>query len=316
VCRYPALANNLNIFKCKGVFFGMVNILLTGATGFIGKYLIDNLVTKGFQISVIVRHRVDFFPEDVKQFVVGDFVNNLDFSDALKEIDCVVHLAGKAHVIDKNKASILDEFRKINTDLTLYLAREAIKSKVKRFVFLSSIRVNGNQNNTPFLETDTPNPQEPYAISKFEAEQGLLQLTKNNDMEVVIIRPPLVYANNAPGNFGRMVSWVKTKNFIPLPLGRVNNKRSLVAVDNLNDFILTCIQHKNAKNEIFLVKDDENMSTTQLLKKIANAYNKNIFLLPVPVGWMIFVAKIIGKKADAVRLFASLEVDSSKAKKC
>ena len=291
-----------------------MRILLTGATGFIGKALIVELIQQNFNISIAVRQKTNLFPDKVKQFIVGNFENNPDFSASLSEVDCVIHIAGKAHVIDKVKASALDEFRKINTELTLDLAKQAVTAGVERFIFLSSIGVNGNQNNQPFLENDTPNPQEPYAVSKYEAEQGLLKLAKNSSLEVVIIRPPLVYGNSAPGNFGRLIQWAGAKIILPLPLGAVNNVRSLIAIDNLVSFIITCSLHPKAANEIFIISDDDNLSTVQLLKKIAKAFNKKAILLPVPVNWMIFVAKILGKEADAVRLFSSLIVDSSKAR--
>jgi nucleoside-diphosphate-sugar epimerase len=289
-------------------------VLITGATGFIGKSLISELIQQNFNISIAVRQKTSLFPDKVKQFVVGDFESNPDFSSALEDVDCIVHLAGKAHVIDKSKASILDEFRLINVDLSLNIAKQAVAAGVNRFVFLSSIGVNGNQNTKPFLESDAPNPQEPYAISKHEAEQKLFKLAKKTDMGVVIIRPPLVYGANAPGNFGRLMSWASKKHSIPLPLGSVRNSRSFVALDNLVDFITTCVTHKNAANELFLVSDREDLSTTQLLRKIAKAFNKKIFLLPIPVQLMIFMAGFLGRKADAIRLFSSLRVDSSKAK--
>jgi len=291
-----------------------LKLLITGSTGFIGKALVSELIQQNFNVSIAVRQKSNLFPDEVKQFIVGNFENNPDFSASLSEVDCVIHLAGKAHVIDKVKASALDEFRKINTELTLDLAKQAVTAGVERFVFLSSIGVNGNQNNQPFLETDTPNPQEPYAVSKYEAEQGLLKLAKNSSLEVVIIRPPLVYGNNAPGNFGRLIQWASAKFILPLPLGDVNNVRSLIAIDNLVSFIITCTLHPKAANEIFIISDDDNLSTTQLLKKIATAFNKKALLLPVPVSWMIFVAKLLGKEADAVRLFSSLSVNSSKAR--
>ena len=292
-----------------------MRLLITGATGFIGKALIVELVQQNFNISIAVRYKTNLFTDKVKQFVVGDFSDNPDFSTSLAKVDCIIHLAGKAHVIDKDKTSVLDEFRKINTELTLSLAKQAITAGSKRFIFLSSIGVNGNQTDVPFLETDTPNPQESYALSKYEAEQGLLKLAKNRNLEVVIIRPPLVYGNNAPGNFGRLLHWAGAKLMFPLPLGVVHNTRSLIAIDNLVSFIITCTSHPKAANEIFLISDDGSLSTTQLLKKIAKAFNKKAFLLPVPVSWMIFMAKILGREADAVRLFSSLVVDSSKARK-
>ena len=289
-------------------------MLLTGATGFIGKALVAELIQQNFNVSIAVRQKTNLFSDKVKQFVVGDFESNPDFSTSLAEIDCVIHLAGRAHVIDKAKASVLDEFRNINTKLTLNLAKQAEAAGVKRIVFLSSIGVNGNQNNQPFLEIDNPNPQESYAISKYEAEKGLLKIAKNSSLEVVIIRPPLVYGDNAPGNFGRLIQWAGAKIMLPLPLGAVNNARTLIAIDNLVSFIITCTLHSKSANEIFLISDDDNLSTTQLLKKIAKAFNKKALLLPVPVSWMLFVAKLLGKEADAVRLFSSLTVDSSKAR--
>jgi len=292
-----------------------LNILLTGATGFIGQALVLELLQQGFFLTIVLRKKSNLFADNINQIIVGDLNNDIDWSSILNKIDCIIHLAGKAHVIDQTKVSALDEFRKINTELTLNLAKQAVAAGVERFIFLSSIGVNGNQNNQPFLEIDTPNPQESYAISKYEAEQGLLKLAQNSSLEMVIIRPPLVYGNNAPGNFGRLIQWVSPKFILPLPLGAVNNARSLVAIDNLVSFIITCTLHSKAANEIFLISDNDSLSTTQLLKKIAKAFNKKALLLPVPVSWMIFMAKILGREADAVRLFSSLVVDSSKARK-
>jgi nucleoside-diphosphate-sugar epimerase len=291
-----------------------LKLLITGATGFIGKSLVAELMRQNFNISIAVRQKSNLFPDKVKQFVVGDFESNPDFSTSLAEVDCVIHLAGKAHVLDKSKVSVLDGFRKINSELTLNLAKQAVMAGVERFIFLSSIGVNGNKSTKPFLEDDAPNPQEPYAISKHEAEKGLLQLAENSNLEVVIIRPPLVYGNNAPGNFGRLLQWAGARFMLPLPLGAVNNARSLIAIDNLVSFIIICTLHPKAANEIFLISDNDNLSTTQLLKNIAKAFNKKSLLLPVPISWMIFVAKLLGKEADAVRLFSSLVIDSSKAR--
>jgi nucleoside-diphosphate-sugar epimerase len=291
-----------------------MKILLTGATGFIGQALSIELLNQGFDLTVALRKKSIFFTNSVNQVVVGNFSSNTDWSRILEEIDCVIHLAGKAHVIDKSSKSILDEFKKINTDSTLNLAKQSAKSGVKRLVFLSSIGVNGNQNIHPFTESDKPNPQEPYAISKHKAEQGLFKISKKTGMEVVIIRPPLVFGAKAPGNFGRLLHWANAKHPIPLPFGSVNNSRSLVALDNLVDFIIICINHKKAANEVFLLSDGDDLSTTQLLQNILKIYKKNTLLLPVPVSLMLFVAKLIGKKSDAVRLFSSLRVDSSKAR--
>ena len=194
------------------------------------------------------------------------------------------------------------------------MAKQAVAAEVGRFIFLSSIGVNGNQNIRPFLESDIPNPKEPYAISKHEAEQGLLKFTKNSSLEVVIIRPPLVYGSNSPGNFGRLIQWASDKFMLPLPFGAVNNDRSLIAIDNLVSFIIVCTLHPKSANEIFLISDGDSLSTTKLLKRVARAFNKKAILLPVPISWMVFAAKLLGKEADAVRLFSSLAVDSNKAR--
>jgi nucleoside-diphosphate-sugar epimerase len=291
-----------------------MKVLLTGASGFIGKNLLHELLNKGFKLSLLVRHRIESLPASVRQFIIDDFIDNPDFSLALNDIDCVIHLAGKAHTKNNNKATSLNDFRQINTELTLNLAKQANDLNVKRFIFLSSIGVNGNENNEPFLESDTPCPKEPYAISKYEAEQGLTNLAKVSDLEIVIIRPPLVYGLNAPGNFGILLYWAKLKVPLPLPLGLANNKRSLVAIDNLVDFIIICMHHKKAKNEIFLISDGQDLSTKQLFRKLSSAFRKKAYLLPIPVKWITYSLMLIGKKADGVRLFSSLQVDSSKAK--
>ena len=227
----------------------------------------------------------------------------------------VIHAAARVHMMQDRSANPLAEFRKLNRDATLALAGLAADAGVKRFVFLSSIGVNGNNNMKPFGEKDTPNPQEPYAISKYEAEQGLEALAKKTSMEVVIIRPPLVYGPNAPSNFGSLVNWLRRG--VPLPLGGIHNKRSFVALDNLVSFIALCAdrsQSPKAANQVFLISDGEDVSTTQLLRKVAEALGKKPRLLPVPVGLMSFAAKLIGKGDVANRLFGSLRVDSSKAR--
>ena len=291
-----------------------MRVLVTGATGFIGKALVAELLQNNFNISIAVRKKTNLFSDKIKQFVVGDFESYPDFSASLEKVDCVIHLAGKAHVIDKRKSLLLDEFRKINTKLTLHLAKQAVAAKVKRFLFLSSIGVNGNQTNQSFSETDIPNPQEPYATSKFEAEQGLSKIAQNSSLDFIIIRSPLVYGRNAPGNFGRLIRWANSKFLLPLPLGAVNNTRSLIGIDNLISFIYVCCLHPKSANEIFLISDNDNLSTTQLLKNIAKAFDKKVILLPIPVSFMVFVAKILGKEDDIIRLVSSLTIDSGKAR--
>jgi nucleoside-diphosphate-sugar epimerase len=291
-----------------------MKILLTGATGFIGKALFAELIKKKFEVSILSRKKSNLFPIEVKQFIFSENKFNPDFLDCLSNIECIIHLAAKAHIMDKSKELIVEDYKKTNIDFTLSLAKKAIAAGVKRFIFLSSIGVNGNQSDVPFLETDIPNPQEPYALSKYEAEKGLLRIAQHSDLEVVIIRAPLVYGKGAPGNFGRLIKWAKSNLFFPLPLGGIHNLRSLVAIENLVSFIVTCTTHKKASNEVFLISDEKDISTTELIKKIAKAFNKKALLLPIPKKMVFFIARIIGREMDAVRLLSSLVIDSSKAR--
>ena len=292
----------------------MINVLITGANGFIGNSIVMRLTTfGGYKVRVAIRKKSAAFPDSVEVFENLDISKKTDWTRALEKIDIVIHCAARVHVMkDISKDPILD-FRKINTDGTLNLARQAELSGVKRFIFLSSLGVNGEKTiNHPFRADDTPHPHSPYTQSKMEAEIGLMEMSKTNKMSVVIIRPPLVYGHNAPGNFGSLISIVKKQ--IPLPLGAVNNKRSFIFLDNLVDMIICCLSHPNAANQIFLVSDDADLSTTQLLKKIGKALGKTIFLLPIPVLILNVSAKCIGKAKVAQQLLGSLQVDMEKTK--
>jgi nucleoside-diphosphate-sugar epimerase len=286
-----------------------VKLLITGADGYIGSELSCCLEELG-KYSLIKLSRT---PSLLKNLILSpELSTNGDWERVLADVSVIVHLAGRAHMLNDNVLNPLTEFRRVNMEGTLNLAKQAIKQGVKRFVFISSLGVNGNNNKQPFIELDTPNPQEPYAISKLEAERGLLALAKESSLEVVIIRPPLVYGSNAPGNFGSLVKWANKR--IPLPFGAIRNQRSFIALDNLVSFIIHCIDHPKAANEVFLISDGEDVSTTQLLKKVTKSFGKRAFLLPIPVSWMTFSAKMIGKADVANRLFGSLQVDSSKAR--
>lgn len=296
------------------VTFGcfLKNILVTGATGFVGQALVTKLLAEKFSVSALVRSETAYLPSDIRKVIVPDLVAQTEFQSILHNVEVVIHTAGRAHIMNDDVTNSLDEFRKVNTDATLRLAKQAAEADVKRFIFISSIGVNGTFNSKPFVEADNVNPQEFYAVSKYEAEQGLLALAKGIGMEVVIIRPPLVYGASAPGNFGSLVRWMKKG--VPLPFGAIYNKRSLVALDNLVNFIIHCIDHPKAANEVFLISDGEDVSTTQLLSKVAKAYGKKTCLIPVPVSWMTFTARLVGKADVANRLFSSLQVDSAKAR--
>jgi nucleoside-diphosphate-sugar epimerase len=298
-------------------------ILVTGATGFVGKALITDLLANKNLVKAMVRTKsVDSSPE-IEQIVVKDLAElsttliQDEITSALKDVDVVVHSAARVHMMQDDSKDPLSEFRKMNRNATLTLARLAAESGVQRFVFISSIKVNGEMTRLghPFTPEDKHVPDDPYGLSKYEAEQGLLDLANETGMEVVIIRPPLVYGPGVKANFASMMHWVNKG--LPLPFGLVDNKRSLVALDNLVDFIALCADREKSpksRNQIFLISDGEDVSTTQLLQKVAKAFNKKAFLLPIPVWLMTFVAKILGKGAVADRLFGSLQVDSSKAR--
>jgi len=290
-------------------------ILVTGATGFVGHALVTKLWAENKHVIAGVRHKSSLFDSELKQFELGDLTSTGSVLSDLANVDVLVHAAARVHIM--NEASDLDpltEFRKVNTASTLNLARQAADQGVRRFIFISSVKVNGERTiaGMPFRPTDDDIPTDPYGLSKYEAEQGLLELADETGMEVVIIRPPLIYGPNVKANFASMLKWVSKG--IPLPFGSVtHNKRSLIALENLADFIVHCIDHPKAANEVFLISDGEDVSTTALFEKVANAFGKKPHLLPVPVSLMTFSAALIGKKVVADRLFGSLQVDSSKA---
>lgn len=283
-------------------------ILITGANGFIGSVILAALEARGIQVRGAVRT----FAKNTN-VTVGDIGPNTNWLAALVAVDTVIHTAARVHVMNDDVLDPLVEFRRVNTEGTLSLAHQAVKTGVKRFIYLSSIKVNGeySESGSSFSPDDGFIPNDPYGLSKYEAEQGLLALAEETGMAVVIIRPPLVYGPGVKGNFCSLMKWIDRG--VPLPLGDINNQRSLVALDNLVSFIIHCIHHPKAVNEIFLISDGADVSTTDLLRKVAQAFDKTPRLIPVPVWLMNFAAKLIGKNYVADRLFDSLQIDSSKA---
>jgi len=291
------------------------NILVTGATGFVGSAVVQRLVVaQKYRVCAAVRKLSGGLPSEVLQIQTGGLSVTTDYTEALQGVDVVVHAAARVHIMDDDVRDPLAEFRKVNVEGTLNLARQAADGGVKRFVFISSIKVNGKstQLGQPFTPEDSITTQDPYALSKWEAEQGLFEIAEHSGMEIVVIRPALIYGEGVKANFAKMIQVVAKG--LPLPLGAVHNKRSLVALDNLVDFIILCTQHPKAANEVFLISDGEDVSTTELIQKIGKALGKPARLIPVPVSLMTFTAKLVGKEGVAERLFGSLQVDSSKAR--
>jgi len=290
-----------------------MKVRVTGANGFVGLALLERLnVMSGLQVAGSVRRAAGLAGTTVVE--VGDLTAQTDWSLALADADAVVHLAARVHVMQDTATDPLTAFRTVNVDGTLNLARQAAAAGVKRFVFISSVKVNGEftLSGRAFNEVDTANPQDAYGQSKHEAEQGLRQLSADTGMEVVIIRPPLVYGPQVKANFAALIRAVQRG--WPLPLGAVHNQRSLVALDNLVDLIITCITHPLAANQTFLVSDGEDLSTPDLIRRMARAMNRPARLLPAPV-WALKGGALLLGKGDAVqRLCGNLQVDISKSR--
>lgn len=247
---------------------------------------------------------------DALTVAVGDIHEATDWSAALNGCSTVVHLAARVHVMNERASDPLREFRRTNVDGTLHLARQAARSGVRRFVFVSSIKVNGEATSAgrPFTSADAPAAEDAYGISKMEAEQGLSTIARDTGMEVVIVRPPLVYGPGVKANFASLMRAVQRG--IPLPLGSVsNNRRSLVALDNLVDLLITCIDHPAAASQTFLVSDGEDLSTTALIRRIGQALGKPARLLSVPPALLELGAAVVGKRDMAQRLLGNLQVD-------
>lgn len=283
-------------------------ILITGATGFVGSAVLNTLSKGYYSLVAPVRKLPNVQFTNAVLPLVDDITTLTGKLSWLEGCKIAIHIAAKAHV----QGVALSEFKRVNTEATLNLARLCAVAGVKRFIFLSSIGVNGISNSTPFFASDTPAPVEDYAISKFEAELGLKKIAAETGMEVVIIRPPLVYGPDAPGNFGKLAR-LANKN-LPLPLGAIHNKRSLVGLDNLVDLIVTCIDHPHAANQTFLVSDDQDVSTTQLLQLMIRAAGKKPKLLPIPMSWLALAGKLTAKQAVIERICSNLQVDIAHTK--
>jgi nucleoside-diphosphate-sugar epimerase len=293
-------------------------VLVTGGSGFLGRAVLQRLLdTDKHPLVAAVRSAKLNFPVDVRVEVAGELGPDTDWMNCVKGVDVVIHCAARAHVMKDKLADPLAEYRKVNVQGTLALGKRAAQAGVQRFVFISSIKVNGDRTvpRHAFRADDVPAPHDAYGLSKLEAEQGLMSLARETGMEVVIIRPPLVYGPGVKGNFAAMVNWMRKG--IPVPLGAVYNQRSLIALDNLVDFIALCADRERsppAANEVFLVCDGEEISTTELLRRVGMAYGVKTRLMPMPLQWIRTTANLMGKGDVADRLLGSLVIDASKAR--
>jgi nucleoside-diphosphate-sugar epimerase len=292
-----------------------MRVAITGATGLVGQALCSALTTHDFLIRAIVRSANINLKSSLFEIApINEIHGQTDWLNTLNDVDCIVHCAAQAHVMNETETDALAAYRSVNVDGTRRLAEQAMDSGVKRLVFISSIKVNGEQTSTgiDFTVTDFAKPEDPYGISKWEAEQALLEVAARTGLEVVIIRPPLVYGPGVKGNFLSLLGWLNRG--IPLPLGAIDNMRSLVGIDNLVNLIITCIDHPAAANQTFLVSDGEDLSTTDLLRRLGKALHKPARLLPLPSYVLGFTAQLVGKKAVAQRLLGNLQVDISKTR--
>lgn len=290
----------------------MNKILLTGYSGFVGDFLFKKLLNLRFVVSYLGRKPLEL---NNALFYQADIDHCSNYSSALNGIDVVVHLAARVHIMNDNSTCPLDDFREVNTTGTINLARQAADAGVKRFVFVSSIKVNGESTliDKPFTENDVRDPEDFYGQSKSEAEEQLLALGKETGLEIVIIRPTLVYGPGVKANFASLLNLVSKE--LPLPFGCItDNKRSLVSVRNLVDLIITCIDHPKASNQVFLVSDDHDVSTASMVKHMSHALGKSCTLIPVPLWCYRLVGKLTGKSDVVDRLVGSLQVDISHTK--
>jgi len=291
---------------------GPDRILVTGASGFIGGSLLSLLARDVHLLprAAVRLNEADLnLPVGVERVPVGDLAADTNWMEALRRIDTIVHTAARVHIMRDDAPEPLVEFRRVNVDGTWNLARQAAESGVRRFIFISSIKVNGEgtELGKPYRADDIPAPADAYGISKHEAEQGLQQVARATGMEVVIIRPVLVYGPGVKANFHTMMRWLHKG--IPLPLGVTQNRRSFVALENLLHLIVTCIQHPAAADQTFLVSDGEDLSTAELLRRTAAAMGVRARLLPVPAPVLLVAARFLGKVDLAQRLCGTLQVD-------
>ena len=286
--------------------------LVTGASGFVGSATCARLVAEGMEVIGTLRQHLPRPLPGVDYRIVGDLDANIDWRDTLIGVDAIVHCAARVHVMRETVANPLGVFRAVNVLGTEKLARQAGVAGVKRFVYLSSVKVNGEGASVAYREIDPPAPQDAYGVSKYEAELILRNVAAETGMDIVVVRPPLVYGPLVRANFQALMRALMRD--IPLPLGAIRNLRSLVALDNLVDLIITCMKSPAAANETFLVCDGEDLSTPELIRRLAHALNRPARLIPVPTTALVACLTILGKREVAARLCGTLQVNITKAR--
>lgn len=290
----------------------MNTVLVTGANGFIGRAFCQSLVSRGERVLSVVRRAGGEVISGQPSLVVGEIDANTAWSMVLSDVRVVVHLASRVHLMQETSSDSLSAYRQVNTEGTLNLARQAAIAGVRRFIFVSTVKVNGEGKCGIYSEADAPCPTDPYAISKWEAELGLRDVAASTGMEVVIVRPPLVYGPGVKANFLSMMQWLNRG--LPLPFGAIHNRRSLVALDNLLDMLITCVDHPAAANQVFFVSDGDDLSTPELLMRMATALGKRVYLIHFSERMLKAGATLLGKRDLSQRLCGSLQVDIAKAK--
>lgn len=289
--------------------------LVTGASGFVGRALVARLaVDASNEVCAAVRSPGGPLPGLVRRLVVAELGPETDWTAALQGVEVVVHLAARVHVMREKALDPLAEFRRVNAQATLQLARQAAQAGVRRFVFVSSVKVNGESTlpGAAFGPDDPPRPVEAYSQSKLEAEAALRGLARSVPMEVVVIRPPLVYGPGVQANFRALMQAVASA--CPLPLGAIHNRRSFLALDNLVDLLVVCAGHPAAANQVFMASDGCDLSTTELMRRLGRVMQRPVHLWPVPAAVLHWAAWSVGRRAMIERLCGNLQVDISKTR--
>lgn len=292
-----------------------MRILITGAAGFVGSALIKRLLREDLRLTaaLLAGEPDSHLPSGIERATVEPLSETSDYSAAMENVDIVIHLAARVHIMNDTAANPLQEFRTVNLHGTERLAQQAVRAGVKRLVYVSTVKVMGEESDTAYKEDSPLAPRDPYGISKAEAESALQRIADETGLEVVIVRPPLVYGPGVKANFRQLMSAVSRG--VPLPFASIRNKRSLVYIENLGDALACCATHPNAAGKTYLISDGVDLSTPELIRRIAAAFGRSARLFPFPCWLMRLAGKITGKTATVDRLIGSLQVDSSRIKK-